>query len=47
MIYLPVGVVVAATHDYFQNVDTIKEVVSTILALLWPLLFLGITLHVH
>jgi len=48
MIYLLVGVVVAATHDYFQNVDTIKEVVSTILAVvLWPLLFLGISLHVH
>jgi hypothetical protein len=48
MIYLLVGVIVAATHDYFQNVDTIKEVVSAILAVvLWPLLFLGISLHVH
>ena len=48
MIYLMIGVVVAATHDYFQNVDTIREVVSVILAVvLWPLLFLGISLHVH
>jgi hypothetical protein len=48
MIYLMIGVVVAATHDYFRNVDTIKEVVSAILAVvLWPLLFLGISLHVH
>jgi hypothetical protein len=48
MIYLLVGVVVAATHDYLRNVDTIKEVVSAILAVvLWPLLFLGISLHVH
>jgi hypothetical protein len=48
MIYLLVGVIVAATHSYFQNVDTIKEVVSAILAVvLWPLLFLGISLHVH
>jgi hypothetical protein len=48
MIYLMIGVVVAATHDYFQNADTIKEVVSAILAVvLWPLLFLGISLHVH
>ena len=48
MIYVLVGVVVAATHDYFQNVDTIKEVVSAILAVvLWPLIFLGINLHVH
>jgi hypothetical protein len=48
MIYLLAGAVVAATHDYFQNVDTIKEVLSAILAVvLWPLLFLGISLHVH
>jgi hypothetical protein len=48
MIYLMIGVVVAATHDYFRNVDTIREVVSAILAVvLWPLLFLGISLHVH
>jgi hypothetical protein len=48
MIYVLVGVVVAAAHDYFQNVDTIKEVVSAILAVvLWPLIFLGINLHVH
>jgi hypothetical protein len=48
MIYLLVGVVVAATHSYFQNVDTIKQVVSAILAVvLWPLIFLGISLHVH
>jgi ABC-type Na+ efflux pump permease subunit len=48
MIYLMIGVVVAATHDYFRNVDTIREVVSAILAVvLWPLLFLDISLHVH
>jgi hypothetical protein len=48
MIYLLVGVVVAATHDYFRNVDTLDQVVSAILAVvLWPLLFLGISLHVH
>lgn len=47
-IYLIVGVVVAATHNYFVNVNTLKEIVSAILAvLLWPLLFLGISLHVH
>lgn len=48
VIYVLAGVVVAATHDYFQNVDTFKEVVSALLAvLLWPLLFLGISLHVR
>jgi len=48
MIYVLIGVVVAATHNYFQNVDTIREIVSAILAVvLWPLLFLGISLHIH
>ena len=47
-LYLLVGVIVAATHNYFQNVHTLKTVVSAILAvILWPLLFLGITLHIH
>jgi hypothetical protein len=47
-IYLVVGAVVAATHDYFVNVDTAKEIVSAALAVvLWPLLLLGIDLHVR
>jgi hypothetical protein len=47
-IYLIIGVVVAATHDYFVDVNTIKEIVSALLAVvLWPLLLLGISLHVH
>jgi hypothetical protein len=47
-IYLIVGVVVAASHHYFQNVNTFRQVVSAVLAVvLWPLLFLGISLHVH
>jgi hypothetical protein len=47
-IYLVIGVVVAATHDYFVDVNTIKEIVSALLAIvLWPLLLLGISLHVH
>jgi hypothetical protein len=47
-IYVVIGVVVAATHDYFKNVDTVKEIVSAVLAvMLWPLLLLGIDLHVR
>lgn len=47
-IYLIVGLVVAATHDYFVNVNTLKEIVSALLAVvLWPLLLIGIDLHVH
>jgi hypothetical protein len=48
MIWLIVGVVVAAMHDYFVDVNTGKEIVSAILAVvLWPLLLIGINLHVH
>ena len=48
MIWLIVGVVVAAIHDYFVDVNTFKEIVSAILAVvLWPLLLIGINLHVH
>lgn len=48
VVYLVVGIVVAATHDYFQNVDTLKRVLSAVLAIvLWPLILLGIDLHVH
>ena len=47
-IYVITGVVIAAAHDYFVNVNTIKEIFSAVLAvLLWPLLLLGINLHIH
>jgi hypothetical protein len=47
-VYLVVGAVVAATHHYFANVDTAKQILSAALAvLLWPLLLLGIDLHVR
>ncbi len=47
IIWLVVGVVVAASHHYFNHADTLRLVVSAVLAvLLWPLLLLGINLHV-
>lgn len=47
LLWLGVGVAVAAAYDYFDNVDTGRLIASAILAvLLWPLLFLGIDLHV-
>ena len=47
LLWLVVGVAVAAAYDYFDNVENGKRVASAILAvLLWPLLFLGIDLHV-
>jgi hypothetical protein len=48
LIYLIVGAFVASSHHYFQHVDTLRTVGSAILAvLLWPLLLLGINLHIH
>jgi len=48
VIYLVMGAVVAATHDYFENIDTLKRFLSAVLAVvLWPLILIGIDLHVH
>lgn len=47
VIWLIVGVIIAASHHYFRHVDALKPIVSAVLAiLLWPLVLLGINLHV-
>ncbi len=47
LLWLAVGVAVAAAYDYFDKVDTGRLIASAVLAIvLWPLLFLGIDLHV-
>jgi hypothetical protein len=48
VIYVLVGVVVAMHRHYFAHVDTVRTLGSALLAvLLWPLLFLGIDLHIR
>jgi len=48
VIYLVVGGIISATHHYWSHLDTIKEILSAILALLlWPLILLGIDLHIR
>ena len=48
IVYLVVGAIVAATHHYYDHLHTLKGIGSAVLAiLLWPLLFLGINLHIH
>ena len=48
LIYVAVGIFVAASEDYFENLETVKRVLSAILAiLLWPLLLLGIDLRIN
>jgi len=47
LVYIAIGVVVAASKDYLDNVETLKQVASAVLAiLLWPLLLLGIDLRI-
>ena len=47
VLWLAVGVAVAAAYDYFDKVETGRLIASAVLAVvLWPLLFLGIDLHV-
>jgi hypothetical protein len=48
IVYLVIGAVIAGTHNYFENVDTAKDVISAVLALiLWPLVLRGVNLHIH
>ena len=47
LVYVGVGVAIAASHDYFDNVNGWRGVVSAIFAIfLWPLVLLGINLHI-
>jgi hypothetical protein len=48
LLWLVIGAIVAATHHYFEHVETIRQVGSAIIAVLvWPLIFLGIDLHIQ
>jgi hypothetical protein len=48
LVYIVVGVAVAAQKNYFENLDTIRRIASAVLAIiLWPLLLLGIDLHIR
>jgi hypothetical protein len=48
LVYLIVGVVVAATHHYFRNLHGLRLIASAVLAvILWPLVLLGVDVHIH
>ena len=47
VVYLVVGAIVASSHHYFAHVNTLRQFVSAVLAVvLWPLILLGIDLHI-
>lgn len=42
LLYLVIGVIVAYSDNYFENVDRTKRLLSAILAVvLWPLILIG------
>jgi hypothetical protein len=42
-VYLGAGLIVAATHDYLDDLGDIKSILSAILAVvLWPLVLVGL-----
>jgi hypothetical protein len=46
--YLVAGGIIAATHHYYAHLQTARQIGSAVLAiLLWPLLYLGIDLHIR
>ena len=48
LVWLVIGIAVAASYDYFEKLDTVRRLLSAVLAvLLWPLLLLGIDLHIN
>jgi len=45
--YLIAGLIVASSHGYITHLHSLKPIVSAVLAVvLWPLLIVGINLHV-
>jgi hypothetical protein len=48
LVYLVIGGIVAATHHYWSNLHNLKQIGSALLAtVLWPLILIGINLHIH
>jgi hypothetical membrane protein len=47
-LYLIIGGIVAATHSYWNHLHTLKGWGSALLATVaWPLILVGINLHIH
>ncbi|MDP9251220.1 MAG: hypothetical protein M3O78_07610 [Chloroflexota bacterium] len=46
IVYLVIGLVVAASRQYFVHLATLNGIASAILAVaLWPLILFGVNLH--
>jgi uncharacterized membrane protein YkvI len=48
IVWVVVGVAVAAINDYFDNLNTVGRIISAILAvILWPIVLLGFDITVR
>jgi uncharacterized membrane protein YkvI len=48
VVYLVIGVLVAASYDYLERLGTIRAVISALLAIiLWPLVLLGFDVDIR
>ena len=46
IIYIIIGVIVASNRGYLADLSSISHILSALLAImLWPLLLLGVSLH--
>jgi hypothetical protein len=47
VVYLVIGLIVASGHAYFAHLTAVTPILSALLAVvLWPLVLLGINLHI-
>jgi hypothetical protein len=47
-VYIVVGAFIAGDHHYFAHTGSVRAIGSALLAIfLWPLVLLGISLHIH
>lgn len=47
LIYVVIGIAVAADNKYFKDIDDVEAVISAVLAvLLWPLVLFDVNLHI-
>ena len=46
IVWVVIGVIVAASHAFFVHLNAVTPILSALLAvLLWPLVLLGVNLH--
>ena len=48
LVWVVVGLIVASGHGYFAHLTSVMPILSAILAvLLWPLILVGVNLHIR